>query len=942
MMKAQFFIISSAIIIYVIALSFQYITSFSDIRVSKIEEQQELSYIQKIKDNFIQTYNASNYSSNGNLKTIIKDIDFTKNFFQQELLKKGIGFDSKFIIFSNGFEAGDLSDWSSIYGTPQIVNDTEYDGSYSLYSNGIEYVTKNLSGVSEVYARVYVNFKTFPTNSYRHYFIGFYDHGTQILGLGVWNDAGVYKLRAYSLIGTNNYWTSNINIGQGEWHYFELYWYENGTNSNVKAWYDGNLKIDNETFNSQGNGKAVDEYRIGGVDAGGGGNPDLYTDCVAIGSDYIGEKCYPDYQPYFVFNLKTNEMSSETDFPFKEKPVISWSTPYNNNTIAGQPTLFSLNWADNIGLSGYIFSFDNCTGTLTNDTSWVPMSGLSNFSSTIKIINSTVGCTIRWQVSANDTSGKWNTSSIFSFPTTSAIVSQAPQYWLNFVNNTVAGQPTNFALNWTDNTQLAGYIFSTNNSGVWSNSSYITFSGTMNMSWNVTTLNSTAGANVQWCFYANDTDNNWNSTSCVNPFSLTTTSGANLYLNFNEAKGTIAHDLSGYGSNGTFYGETFNDGTSYSSSTPTDLHTSSGKYGNALFFNGINDYVSVPTSTSIDPAGGMAQITMATWVYDASGTGNYQIAVMKGITDAEIDVLPESNVVRWGITNITGNRTVKDTNVGFVLNKWFHLAITYDGSSIKLYVNGTLQDSQSATGNIRSSGTGILLGSYQNSYWFNGTIDEVRIYNRTLNQTEIQADMKSSLPTSTRMIASYSFEEPITAKYVNDTHIWTNGTYGSALSFDGSNDYVNIPNSANLNPSVITIAAWVNTYSSWSYQKVITKDWDIYTLAVGGGTGNLSFEFKNTTNGWNSVVSNLPVSSKHWHFVAVSYDGNFLNFYVDGQQETRSYNRGTLLTSDTYDASIGLRKIDSTNPFYGMIDEVRIWNRTLSQAELDNCYLNGC
>ena len=164
---------------------------------------------------------------------------------------------------------------------------------------------------------------------------------------------------------------------------------------------------------------------------------------------------------------------------------------------------------------------------------------------------------------------------------------------------------------------------------------------------------------------------------------------------------------------------------------------SDGKFGKALKFDGVDDYVSVPTSTSIDSVGGMTKITVEAWVYVFGGTNNYQIVVMKGDLDAEVDVRPETNVVRWGITNVTGNRVVKDTNVGFVINKWFHLAITYDGSNINLYVNGTLQDSQPTTGNIRSSGTGILLGEYSNNYWFNGTIDSVRIFNQALTPDQI-------------------------------------------------------------------------------------------------------------------------------------------------------------------------------------------------------------
>ena len=85
-------------------------------------------------------------------------------------------------------------------------------------------------------------------------------------------------------------------------------------------------------------------------------------------------------------------------------------------------------------------------------------------------------------------------------------------------------------MNWTDNIGLSGYIFQFCN-GTWSgsncvdsgwqNDTWVSFSGTWS---NVTkTINSSSGANIAWCVYANDTSNNWNGTSCSSPFTYTTT-----------------------------------------------------------------------------------------------------------------------------------------------------------------------------------------------------------------------------------------------------------------------------------------------------------------------------------------------------------------------------------------------------------------------------------
>jgi hypothetical protein len=294
--------------VYVIILTFQYLTGFSDIRFADAGELQDVSYISRIKEAFIQNFNASNSSSNGDFNKVAKDMNFTKNFFRQELLRNGINFDSKFLMFSNGFETGDFSKWTSVYGSPEIA-DVEYDGSRGMYCNNIEYVNKTLPGLNEAYVRAYVNFRTLPLNA-RNYFIGLYEGSNRILILALNESNGNFKLRVNANPTGQDFYSPNIDVHGNEWHYFELYWYENSTNSKIKVWYDGVLRMENTT-DSQGQGKSIDGYMFGGVS---GDNPDMYIDCAAVSPDYIGNACYPEEQYYFVFNLITNKLRTVTGF----------------------------------------------------------------------------------------------------------------------------------------------------------------------------------------------------------------------------------------------------------------------------------------------------------------------------------------------------------------------------------------------------------------------------------------------------------------------------------------------------------------------------------------------------------------------------------------------------------------------------------------------------
>src|SRR5262249_36486869 len=89
---------------------------------------------------------------------------------------------------------------------------------------------------------------------------------------------------------------------------------------------------------------------------------------------------------------------------------------------------------------------------------------------------------------------------------------------------------------------------------------------------------------------------------------------------------------------------------------------------------------------------------------------------------------------------------------GIPVNQWTHLAGTFDGTTMKLYVNGQLASSRSTaaaidvtTGVLRIGGDSVWSGEY-----FTGVIDEVRIYNRALAQSEVQGDMNAPVVAGTQ------------------------------------------------------------------------------------------------------------------------------------------------------------------------------------------------
>jgi hypothetical protein len=418
-----------------------------------------------------------------------------------------------------------------------------------------------------------------------------------------------------------------------------------------------------------------------------------------------------------------------------------------------------------------------------------------------------------------------------------------------------------------------------------------------------------------------------------------------LNLNFNEANGTVAHDLSVYGNDGTYYGETFNHGTSYSGSTLTDLHTSSGYFGKALSFDGSNDYIQVQNSNELNPN----YITVSAWIFPNTDKLLVQSSgmIVKKISWANnqgyfMEWRNDTKSVAFYIGNGTNWKYIVSSSNSVPLNEWTYVTGTYDGSYVRVYINDALNVSASNSGTIASSTDNLRIGAESISYKrFNGTIDEVRIWNRNLSQAEIQAEMSSSIPV-TRPVAAWSFEE--SGNYVNDTHIWVNGTYGPALSFDGNDDIVNAGNPTSLQTTGdMTIMFWAYpTNIGAKRQNPIDKAYCGEFALTQETDGSLSFyqgpnggeKEGYMSRGWDSVfVNNQWVHVALVRNISEPLQDSRIRLYKNGYDQGGGGSSWVLPSVSSEPVTIGNGYIGG---YIGKIDEVRIWNRALSQSDIQS------
>jgi len=201
--------------------------------------------------------------------------------------------------------------------------------------------------------------------------------------------------------------------------------------------------------------------------------------------------------------------------------------------------------------------------------------------------------------------------------------------------------------------------------------------------------------------------------------------GLVLYLPFNENQGQIAKDFSHYGNHGKFKG----------AGEPAWCE---GRRGPAVNFDGNDDYMDCGSNASLDITNA---ITFEAWVKLSAIDIDQKILFKKSAYGFAVYT---NNKVEIQIYDGGSAKNIRNVAGGTVLTtgQWYHLVGSYDGATLKTYVNGVLDRSFDYSGDIDTSVEKLGIGAYNvgdtPDFFFNGKIDELRIYNRALSADEIK------------------------------------------------------------------------------------------------------------------------------------------------------------------------------------------------------------
>ena len=421
------------------------------------------------------------------------------------------------------------------------------------------------------------------------------------------------------------------------------------------------------------------------------------------------------------------------------------------------------------------------------------------------------------------------------------------------------------------------------------------------------------------------------------------------YWNFEETSGQIVTDSTANGNHGMLMNR-----LQRNINTDVVVNYQSNR---SLYFDGVNDYVNVGIKPSLKV---ITNLTLEAWINPQQDSRTRMIVGREG--EYLLSISGADNIIHYAVANSNPGWTWVSTGYSVKSNQWSHVAFSFDNGQIKTYVNGQLiytYDGVGTIGDVDTNQNELRIGNRQsyNTELFKGQIDEVRVWNVTRNQAQIQSSLSQKLTGTEQGLAGYwNFEEgsgntanDLTAN--NNLGILTNGVQrtvdnlvpvkyqpSKALYFDGVNDYVN----AGTNPSLkvttnLTIEVWINPQQDSRTRIIVGREGE-YLLALSGADNIIHYAVANTNPAYNWTSTGYAVKSNAWSHITFSFDNGRIKTYVNGQLVYTYDGIGTIgdVVSQQDELRIGNRQINGSEFFKGQIDEVRVWNTTRTQAEIQS------
>lgn len=435
-----------------------------------------------------------------------------------------------------------------------------------------------------------------------------------------------------------------------------------------------------------------------------------------------------------------------------------------------------------------------------------------------------------------------------------------------------------------------------------------------------------------------------------------------------------------------------NGSTSTLSQTPIDgTFSAISKNRTWLDFDGSNDWINMSAGGGLIYPNEIQQgyFTVCAWVNSSNFRNDNQhneifhLANASSNNDFGLILNSQSsgpaNITIFQVHNENGYQRIEwcdgpctsgDDNMAYEMNRWMFFCGMYNGTSIGLYKNGTLveqADFNGTRGTMMADEFSIGSDNDGNKYNFNGSIDEVRIYNTSLSASEISAiyqagRSQNNTPLNNTILSTTSdtslIDNATSDNFLGTIETWNNASVKNRtwLSFDKDESYIQCPDNIPDLGSNLSVSIWVNITGEISsssirdnpiigsapYNALSTSQWRFeldyqgnISADIGSNCGS-DFEFinphLNDTKLHHLVFVITPINSS----VADAY------FYLDNELNQTitnfSWDGGC---NPPYGINLGSKSPDPEDSLNGTIDEIRIYNKNLTRNEISQIYNSG-
>jgi len=366
-----------------------------------------------------------------------------------------------------------------------------------------------------------------------------------------------------------------------------------------------------------------------------------------------------------------------------------------------------------------------------------------------------------------------------------------------------------------------------------------------------------------------------------------------------------------------------------------------GRLGQAFSFDGYRSYVEAPSSPLW--SFGSNAFTIELWAkFGSTSSGQTLVACDDGPGDHNKWIFWYNHrEIRFHINGPAGGFEFASSSFAITVNRWYHLAITRCGAQYVFFINGISVVTNLDSHVIPAVAAPLTIGSADGGNYFNGFIDDVRIYHRALDHSEIAARW-AEVDTAARRSPVSSISPPLglLAWWPGDGHCkdivgnhdgvaingadYAPGLIGQAFRVNGKNQYFSIASAAKLsftNRQPFTLEAWVfRTGGTLPFHVIGKRDSDY------GCWYQLAYDYRSPR---------VPLNA--WTHLVLANDGSNSVDYLNGVAVSSNSTRCP--GPNSADFQIG--SSHNYGGFEGLIDDVRIYNRTLSASEIKAIYTAG-